>query len=86
MEAEVVLQVPKDPDNVRNARSQRDSCRDRPRPMVLNQLPHSRLDDVVAAAPVRKNSELIVKLGGPIHADRNADAIFGKELDNGGRQ
>src|SRR5438093_11504609 len=54
--------------------------------MILNQGPHSRLDDIVAAAPIGEDSELIVQVRRPIHADRNANAIFGKKLNSGGRQ
>src|SRR5947209_356135 len=59
VEAEIILQVTEDADYVGNARSQGDSCGDRPRAMILNQVPHSGLDDIVAPAPIREDSEQI---------------------------
>jgi hypothetical protein len=54
--------------------------------MILNQRANSRLDNVVAASAIGEDAQFIVQLRWTVHADRDANAVFGKELDDGGRQ
>ena len=82
VESQILLQVAENPDHIGDARGERDARRDGPGAMVLDQRAHPRLDDVVAAAAVGEDAQLIVHLLGTVHADGDADVVLGEELDD----
>ena len=86
VEAQVVLQMAVDAEHVGDARGERDARGDGPRAVACDQRADAGLDDVVAAAAVGEDAELVVQFLGAIHADRHADVVFGEELDDGGSE
>ena len=83
VKSQVLFQMAENLDYVGHTRGQRDARRNRPRAMILDQRPHSGLDDVVAARAVGENAQLVVHFLGPIHADGHADAVLREKLDDG---
>ena len=51
-----------------------------------DQRAHPGLDDVVAALAVGEHAQLVVQFRRAVHADRHADAVLGKKLDDRRRQ
>ena len=86
VESELVLQVAVDSHDVRDAGGQRNARRDRARAVARDQRFHARCDDVVAAAAVGEDAQLVVQLRRAVHADRDADIVVREELDDRGRQ
>src|SRR3989442_741979 len=76
-----------DLENVHNLGSQSNPSPNGARSMLLDQFLDLGGDNVVDAAAVLENPELVVQLLRPVNADRDPDLVFGKVLDHrGGEQ
>ena len=54
--------------------------------MFLDEFSNLGFDNVVAAAPVWKDAQLVVQFLGSVHAHRDADVVLRQEVDDRGRE
>src|SRR2546426_4354542 len=69
-------------DDIEHLRSERHASANRSRPMSLQQALDTRKDDLITSGAIVESAKVVMQLLRPIYADRHADMVFRKKVND----